>query len=84
MVRCIACHAPDGIPAHLCFGAVPIEHAHEKVPIALRWSNENESVGPYAGVAIGYFFRKGDGFVNGLVVYVDIDVVVSQAVHFDE
>ena len=82
-------NAADAVAAHFGFRAIGVEHAHADGGAGGfggvgGWGDEDESVAADTEVAVSDFHREFFGVVDFLGEGIDVDVVVADAVHFDE
>jgi len=91
-VVCELGDAAEAVAAHLGFGAVGVEHAHADGGVLFTGvgggrADEDEAVGADAGVAVAHGAGECGPIVGGFeggVGGVEVEVVVAEAVHFDE
>ena len=76
-------HAADAVAAHLRFGTVGIEHPHPDIR-TLRRHDQDQPVGTDPEVAVGEPNGKLLRVSNRLPEAVDIDIIISRALHFGE
>jgi len=79
----VLCYAADAVSAHFGLGAVGVEHSHFEVG-GLGGQDEDEAVGADAEVSVADLDGGLSGVVDRLGEAVNVDVIVSRAVHFDE
>lgn len=72
--------AARGVAAHFAFAAVAVEDAHPEVR-DLRRLDQHQSVAAHAEVGAAHPHRQRSGVADGLLKAVDINVVVSDALH---
>ena len=78
LVKNVFSHTADAVAAHFRFTAVGIEDTHFEVGNSRR-RNQNNPVRADAEMAVGIFYRQGNGIGDFAV---DVQIVVSESLHF--